>query len=142
MKNIGGQAVIEGVMMKAPRGWTVAVRDQKGAIHLKIETLKRAPAFFRMPLLRGVVALCQAFSIGIKALEFSASKAYSEADEKPMNSLTMASTIGVALLGGVGLFIFLPLYLTKATGAVLHVISRSSCVFNAVDGIMRVYGRT
>jgi uncharacterized protein YqhQ len=138
MKNIGGQAVIEGVMMKAPRGWTVAVRDQKGAIHLKIETLKRAPAFFRMPLLRGVVALCQAFSIGIKALEFSASKAYSEADEKPMNSLTMASTIGVALLGGVGLFIFLPLYLTKATGAVLHVISRSSFVFNAVDGIMRV----
>ncbi|MGD0884502.1 MAG: DUF1385 domain-containing protein [Thermodesulfovibrionales bacterium] len=138
MKNIGGQAVIEGVMMKAPRGWTVAVRDQTGAIHLKTEALKRAPAFLRMPFLRGVVALCQAFSIGIKALEFSASKAYSEADEKPMNPLAMASTIGIALLGGVGLFIFLPLYLTKVTGMVLHVVARNSFVFNAVDGIMRV----
>jgi len=138
MKNIGGQAVIEGVMMKAPRGWTVAVRDQTGAIHLKTEALKRAPAFLRMPFLRGVVALCQAFSIGIKALEFSASKAYSEADEKPMNPLAMASTTGIALLGGVGLFIFLPLYLTKVTGMVLHVVARNSFVFNAVDGIMRV----
>ncbi len=138
MKNIGGQAVIEGVMMKAPKGWTVAVRDQKGAIHLKIETLKKNSAFLRMPILRGVIALYQAFSIGIKALEFSAGKAYSEADERPMNPFTMALTIGVAILGGVGLFIFLPLYLTKLTGVVLHVVSRSSFMFNTVDGIIRV----
>ena len=138
MKNIGGQAVIEGVMMKAPKGWTVAVRDQKGAIHLKIETLKRYPAFLKTPILRGVVALYQAFSIGIKALEFSANKVYSESDEKPMNPLTMASTIGFAVLGAVGLFIFLPLYLTKVTGMALGVVSRSSFMFNAVDGIIRV----
>ena len=138
MKNIGGQAVIEGVMMKSPKGWTVAVRDQKGAIHLKRETLKGLPFFLRLPILRGVVALYQALAIGIKALEFSASRAYSEADGKPMSPFAIASTIGVAIVIGIGLFIFLPLYLTKLTGMILDAVSRNSLIFNLVDGLVRV----
>ncbi|HXX58128.1 MAG TPA: DUF1385 domain-containing protein [Thermodesulfovibrionales bacterium] len=138
MKNIGGQAVIEGVMMKAPLGWTVAVRDQRGEIHLKRESLKKLPAFWRLPIVRGVVALFQALAIGIKAIEFSASKAYSEGDEKPMTPLTMVSTIGFAIAAGIGLFVFLPLYVTKLLGIVMHVVAKSSVVFNAVDGVIRV----
>lgn len=137
MKNIGGQAVIEGVMMKAPKGWTVAVRDQKGEIHLKIEPLKTLPRLLKLPFVRGVIGLYQALSIGIRAIEFSAGKAYDE-DEKPLSPLAITSTIVFAMLIGIGLFIFLPLYLTKLTGLFLDVVDKSSFVFNLVDGVARV----
>jgi uncharacterized protein YqhQ len=139
MKNIGGQAVIEGVMMKAPRNWTVAVRDQKGEIHLKREAVGRLPAFLKLPVIRGTVALYQALSIGMKALEFSASRAYDDGEEKPMSTFAILSTMGVAVVIGIALFIFLPLYATKLAGAVLAVVSRNSLVFNLVDGIIRVF---
>lgn len=138
MKNIGGQAVIEGVMMKAPGFWTVAVRDQKGEIHLKRETLKKLPAFLKLPVLRGTVALYQALSIGMKALEFSAGKAYSSEEEKPMSPLAIASTMGFAVIIGVGLFIFLPLYAAKLIGLVVKIVSTNSLIFNFTDGIIRV----
>lgn len=138
MKNIGGQAVIEGVMMKSPSGWTVAVRDQKGEIHIKREVLDRLPGFLRLPLLRGVVGLFHALAIGIKAIEFSAGKAYSGEDEKPLSPFAMASTIVFAMGVGVGLFIFLPLYLTKLLGLVMSGVEKSSFLFNLTDGIIRV----
>ncbi|HTR44386.1 MAG TPA: DUF1385 domain-containing protein [Thermodesulfovibrionales bacterium] len=138
-KNIGGQAVIEGVMMKAPRNWTVAVRDQKGEIHLKREPVGKLPAFLKLPVVRGTVALYQALSIGMKALEFSASKAYDDGEEKPMSPLAILSTMGFAVVIGVALFIFLPLYATKLAGAVLPLVSRNSLVFNLVDGVIRVF---
>lgn len=138
MKSIGGQAVIEGVMMKASGGWTVAVRDQRGGIHLKIKATRQLPAFLKLPLLRGVVALFQALSIGVKALEFSASKAYNE-EEKPLSPITMLSTLGFAIVLGVGLFILLPLYVTKLAGLFIHAVAASSFAFNIVDGILRVF---
>lgn len=138
MKNIGGQAVIEGVMMKGNSSWTVAVRDQKGDIHLKTETLKRLPSFLRMPFVRGIVGLYQALTIGIKALEFSASKAYSDADEKPMSSLAIGSTLTFSMILGIGLFIFLPLYVTKLLGLFLSTVSASSFAFNVTDGLVRI----
>jgi len=138
MKNIGGQAVIEGVMMKSPSGWTVAVRDQKGEIHIKREVLERLPRFLRLPLLRGVVGLFHALAIGIKAIEFSASKAYASEDEKPLSPFAMVSTIIFAMGIGIGLFIFLPLYLTKLMGMVISGVEKSSFMFNLTDGIIRV----
>ena len=57
MKNVGGQAVIEGVMMKGRKGWTVAVRGPKGEIHVKREELSELPKIFRLPVLRGFIAL-------------------------------------------------------------------------------------
>ena len=139
MKNIGGQAVIEGVMMKSPRGWTVAVRDQKGDIHIKRELLKKLPRFLHLPFIRGCVGLYHALAIGMKAIEFSASKAYSTEEEKPMSKAAIVSTMGAALLIGIGLFLFLPLYLTKLAGLVVGTITTSSLVFNLTDGIIRVF---
>lgn len=138
MKNIGGQAVIEGVMMKAPKGWTVAVRDLKGDIHVKREDLLELPKPLRLPMLRGVVALFHAMYLGIKAIEFSASKAYNE-DEKPMNPFVITLTIGFAFILGVGLFILLPLYATKLLGFIFTFVSGNSFAFNIVDGIIRVF---
>lgn len=138
MKNIGGQAVIEGVMMKAPEGWTVAVRDPQGGIQVKREPLRKLPPAFRAPVVRGVVALYQALAIGIRALEFSAGTAYNEPEEEPLSKPAVATTIGLALLLGIGLFILLPLYATKLLGLLMASVERSSLVFNLVDGVVRV----
>jgi uncharacterized protein YqhQ len=138
MKDIGGQAVIEGVMMKSQKGWTVAVRDPKGDIHLRKESLRKLPKMLKFPLMRGVVALWHALAIGIQALEFSASKAYDEEKEEPISSTAMALTIATSLLLGIGLFIVLPLYATKLLGTALPAVDRSSILFNLVDGVIRV----
>ena len=137
MKNIGGQAVIEGVMMKGRKGWTVAVRGPKGDIHVKRETLTELPKLLKLPVIRGVTALFYALSLGIKAIEFSASKAYEE-DGESLSSLAIGGTIGVSLVLGIALFIFFPLYATKLLGALFGSINKSSLAFNFVDGVIRI----
>lgn len=138
MENIGGQAVIEGVMMKSPGNWTVAVRDQKGDIRMKREKLGRSPRFLKLPLLRGVVALFQALVIGLKALEFAASNAYEEDGEESPGKLAIAVTMIVAALLGAGIFILLPLYAAKLLGLLFSGISAHSLLFNLTDGLVRV----
>jgi uncharacterized protein YqhQ len=138
MKNIGGQAVIEGVMMKGVRGWTVAVRGPNGEIFVKREQLSNLPKFFRLPLIRGFIALFQALFIGIKAIEFSANKAYEEGEGKTLNTLSIALTIGISILLGIVLFILLPLYVTKLLGIIFITVAKNSLVFNVVDGIIRI----
>ncbi len=137
-KNIGGQAVIEGVMMRSPKHWTVAVRDPRGIIHLKKERLVQLPRFFKLPLIRGVVALFQAVILGIKAIEFSAGKAYDEETGESLGTFSITITILVSVLLGIALFILLPLYATKLLGLVFHNIATSSVLFNLTDGIIRV----
>ncbi|MEW6675327.1 MAG: DUF1385 domain-containing protein [Nitrospirota bacterium] len=138
MKNIGGQAVIEGVMMKTRKGWTVAVRGPKGDIHVKREGLKELPKILRLPLMRGVIALYQALSIGIRAIEFSASKAYEEGEKKHMSSTTIGFTIVLAIILGIVVFILLPLYATRLLGIIFVSVSESSFMFNLIDGIIRI----
>ncbi|KJU81611.1 membrane protein containing DUF1385 [Candidatus Magnetobacterium bavaricum] len=135
---VGGQAVIEGVMMKSKELWSVAVRDRHGTIHVKSERLKPLPKALKLPLIRGIVALFQSVSLGIKALDYSANKAYEEEGEKPLSPATMAMTIGFSLLLGIGLFLFLPLYITKLIGLVFPIVAESSLMFNLVDGVIRV----
>ena len=137
MKNIGGQAVIEGVMMKAAKAWTVAVRDQRGEIHVKKEGLLELPSPLKRPILRGIAALIQALSLGIKALSYSAEKAVG-AEEKSFSPFTMAMTITVSVALGIVLFLLLPLYLTRLLGIVFSSVQGSSFVFNLVDGLIRI----
>jgi len=138
MENIGGQAVIEGVMMKSRKGWTVAVRGLKGDIYVKKETLKAIPKIFRLPVLRGVVALYHALSIGIRAIDFSARKAYEEEEKKTLSPLSMSITIAFAIILGIAVFILLPLYATKLLGILFPSVSKSSLLFNLVDGVVRI----
>ncbi|MBF0342728.1 MAG: DUF1385 domain-containing protein [Nitrospirae bacterium] len=135
---VGGQAVIEGVMMKSKELWSVAVRDRKGVIHVKSERLAPLPKALKLPIIRGVVALFQSITLGMKAIDYSASKAYDDEGEKPLSPTAIGLTMGVALLLGVGLFIFLPLYITKLIGMVFPIVAESSLMFNMVDGVLRV----
>ena len=136
MSDIGGQAVIEGVMMRSGNAWTVAVRNSDNEIVLKKERAKELPKPLKLPVLRGVVALVQALSIGISALLFSAEA--SGLDEEKPSSLSLALTVAFSFAAGIGLFLFLPLYATKLMGALLASINESSLVFNLVDGVIRV----
>ena len=139
MKNIGGQAVIEGVMMKGRKGWTVAVRGPNGNIHVKRELVSELPWILRLPVLRGFIALFSALFIGIKAIEFSASKAYEEEAGEDLSPVTLGFTIAFSVVIGIALFILLPLYATKLLGFVFESVVKSSLIFNLVDGIIRVF---
>jgi len=139
MKHIGGQAVIEGVMMKSPSGWSVAVRGPKGDISLKNEKTGQLAGFLKLPVVRGSVALFQALQIGIRALEFSGNVAYQEETcEKPLSPWTLGLSLVTAVALALALFIALPLLLTKVMGNYIQDIAQSSMLFNFVDGVVRV----
>ncbi len=136
MSDIGGQAVIEGVMMRSGNVWTVAVRNPEKDIVVKRENVRKLPKPLKWPLLRGVIALVQSLSIGIKALLYSA-EASGHEEEKP-SSLSMFFTVFLAVIIGIGLFLLFPLYGTKLLGILYQSINESSLMFNLVDGIIRV----
>src|SRR5262245_21965291 len=78
---VGGQAVIEGVMMRSPKGYCVAVRRQDGTIRVvkdALQTVGEKWKAFKLPVLRGVGVLGQALVLGIKAFRFSAEEALAE----------------------------------------------------------------
>lgn len=139
MQNIGGQAVIEGVMMKSKSGWSVAVRGPKGDISFKTVKSRNMPKILQLPIIRGVAALFHALIIGVKAIEFSGSVAYQEDnDEKPVGSWTIGFSILAAIFLAMFLFKFLPLYITTLLSDANQGISQSSFLFNFIDGILRV----
>ena len=137
--NIGGQAVIEGVMMRAPRSLAIAVRRPSGEIVVKKDLVvplgERYPVV-KLPIVRGAVGLFSSLVTGIKALNFSANEALAEGEEKEeLSPLAMGGTMAVAFGGGILLFFVLPLYLTKL---LIPVIGTSNLAFNLVDGVIRV----
>jgi len=78
-------------------------------------------------------------SLGIRAIEFSAGKAYEEEGEESLSKFSIVMTMIVAFGLGIGLFILLPLYATKLVGLVIEGVETSSFLFNLVDGIIRVF---
>ncbi|GFO59066.1 membrane protein [Geomonas silvestris] len=137
--NIGGQAVLEGVMMRAPRSLAIAVRRPDGEISVKKEVVvplsERYP-ITKLPIVRGAVAMASSLLIGIQALNFSANEALAEGEEKEeLSSWAMGGTMAVAFGFGILLFFIMPLYLTKL---LIPIIGDSNIVFNLVDGLIRV----
>ncbi len=141
--NIGGQAVLEGVMMRAPRALAIAVRRPSGEIVVKREQMpplsERYP-IVKLPILRGAVALFTSLVIGIKALNFSANEAMAEEEKEDgtkdeLSSWALAGTMAMAFGFGIALFFFFPLYMTKL---LVPYIGDNNIIFNLVDGVIRV----
>ncbi|MBW2980188.1 DUF1385 domain-containing protein [Candidatus Woesearchaeota archaeon] len=130
---VGGQAVIEGVMMKSDRKIAISVRKRKKIVTKK-QTLKPNSKFAKLPFIRGVVNLYQMLFIGIKALMWSAEQDSDEGEEeiKPweLTLLVIASFLVVFLF-----FIGLPYILTNLIG--FNEEARP-ILFNLVDGFMRI----
>ena len=131
---MGGQAVIEGVMMRGPSSWAVAVRRPDGEIVLQVNPVPEPSRWAKVPLVRGVVALAESMSLGMRALTWSAQQAMDEEDGKELTRAQMGGALAVALVFFAGVFMALPAIVTKAAGSWFD----SDFTFNAFEGVFRL----
>jgi uncharacterized protein YqhQ len=105
----GGQAVVEGVMMRGARHWAVAVRRPSGDIHLEshgIDSVAERHPILRKPFLRGVIVLGQSLAIGMRALMVAANQSVD--DEEQLTSRQIGVSLAIAMLLFIGVFILGP----------------------------------
>lgn len=134
--NYGGQAVIEGVMMRGKDKVAIAVRKSPEEIVLKkmeIDAISDKLPFLKWPFIRGVVTLFSSLFIGMKALSFSASQVIEEEDEE-ITPLEMAVSIIVAFGLAVLLFVVLP---ASIVSLIQHYIN-NNIILNMVEGIIKI----
>jgi len=146
---IGGQAVIEGVMMRSPKFITIALRRADGGILVRKDpyiALTRRKRWLDIPILRGAIVLVESLYLGIKGLTFSADQAMeqkvteatSQADHeieskgKAFGALWLILMVVLGLGLGMGLFFYLPLIITDFLGV------KGGVLFNLVDGMVRI----
>jgi len=145
---VGGQAVLEGVMMRSPEYVAVAVRKPDGSIVLKRDAFQswtKRHKILGWPFIRGGVILIESMIMGIKALNFSStvameaeeeskSKKQNKTKKKPKKTgdITVILTMMLAFALGIGLFFYLPLIITDSTGV------ETGLAFNLVDGLIRL----
>ncbi|HET9227643.1 MAG TPA: DUF1385 domain-containing protein [Thermoanaerobaculia bacterium] len=142
---IGGQALIEGVLMRSPGAYGIAVRRPDGTLALrrgKVTSIAKKWPVLKQPIVRGVAVLFQSLFLGIQALNFSALEAApppseQSPQEKPNASkLAVAGSMAVGLGLGVVIFLLVPLWLTEL--AQKYVFGEMhSLTFNLFDGLLR-----
>ena len=143
---VGGQAVLEGVMMRSPHAWGIAVRKPSGEIVTHSEPLERPSEqhkWMGWPVVRGVMTLGHAMTLGFRALKFSANAVLEEipADDKGKKLEISGWVAGVNMVFSIAFFIFmykyLPLLATTELKRVNPVFGQQF-VFNLVDGLIRI----
>ncbi|MCJ7744125.1 MAG: DUF1385 domain-containing protein, partial [Dehalococcoidales bacterium] len=129
----GGQAVMEGVMMRGRKTMVTAIRRPRGELAIDVQPLSAlySGRLRRTPFIRGIIVLIESLVLGIKSLLYSANAALEEEGEKLSGGLVWIMMV-VALGLAVALFFIVPLLLTK----LLNI--SSSLLFNLVDGLIRV----
>ncbi|HYG63114.1 MAG TPA: DUF1385 domain-containing protein [Thermoanaerobaculia bacterium] len=145
---VGGQALIEGVMMRSPGAWGIAVRRPDGSLALqrgKVNPWGRRFPILKLPILRGCAVLFQSLALGIRALNFSAAEAMpEEMKQKDPGDNGKADTSGLAIAGamvtglglGVVVFLLLPLWGTQLAERFVFG-PLSNVAFNLIDGGLR-----
>jgi len=146
MEYIGGQAVIEGVMMKSKDKLSIAVRNPEGEIEVKTQdhiSLTKKYKFLNIPLIRGSIILVETMILGFKALDYSANVAVEDEDEskegksKKFNDATMILMFLFSLGIGLLLFKFVPLFLAQTTSKFLPVFE-NRYLFNITEGLIKI----
>jgi len=139
--HVGGQAVLEGVMMRSPHALAIAVRRPDGAVFLKDEpyvSLGEKYPLLKTPLLRGPVILIESLVTGVQALTFSAQAALEEEQEK-LGWGSLVLTIGGAFLLAFVFFGFLPHWLSGLAGRLLgRPLTTADFAFHVIDGLIKV----
>ena len=141
----GGQAVLEGVLIRGRRSLALAVRLANGAIHTELLAFNpnRAQGLRRVPLVRGALVLWETLSMGVRALNRSGELAVQSAEQlehpdKPVQSGSakgvLTATLFIALVVGVGFFFILPHYVIR----LLDPFIASSIVSNLLEGVFRL----
>lgn len=144
---VGGQAVIEGVMMRSPNYITIAVRKTAGNIKLKDETFQSLTAKMKllgMPIVRGVINLFEMMIIGVRIINYSASESLDEpTDEAPTKWTELITTVslGLSIIFALGfsifLFKFIPLWITDLLSGYFGFLEQYYIAYNLVDGIIK-----
>ena len=143
---VGGQAVLEGVMMRSPHAWAIACRKPSGELSTYSEPLERPSdkhKWMAWPVVRGVITLGHAMGLGFKALRFSANVALDEipADEKGKKLEVSGWVAAVNVIFSVGFFIFMYKYLPLVAATELKRVNPvfgEQIIFNLVDGLIRI----
>jgi uncharacterized protein YqhQ len=140
---VGGQAVIEGVMMRAPHAMAIAVRKPGGEVVVREETWRsfsQGFPFLKWPFIRGSVVLMETLINGVQALSFSASQALDDGSHhEKLNSWALAGILAAAFGIGILFFIILPHYLTGFIGILIgRNLQVRSVLFHFVDGLIKV----
>jgi uncharacterized protein YqhQ len=143
---VGGQAVLEGVMMRSPHAWAIACRKPTGEVETHSEPLERLSEkhkWMGWPVVRGVITLGHAMTLGFRALRFSANVALDEipADEQGKKLEVSGWVATVNIIISVGFFIFMYKFLPLVAATELkrvNPIFGGQIVFNLVDGIIRI----
>ncbi len=126
---VGGQAVIEGVMMRNKERFAVAVRLKDGSIKVWKQKNPRYPKFFTLPFIRGIIGLAYALYDGITALLWSSNQQLGE--EEHLTKREMVSTITISLLLAISFFVAIPFFSAR-------IISSEGVLFNILDGLFRI----
>jgi len=143
---VGGQAVMEGVMMRAPHSYCVAVRKASGEVvteQMPLARISDTHKIFKLTVFRGMGTLYQAMKLGIKALRFSTNAALEDpnapAGERPAELPTwaIAGPLLFSLVSFLFLYKFMPLLLVTRLAKIYPVLS-GRLAFNAVDGAIRI----
>src|SRR6476619_693821 len=145
---VGGQAVLEGVMMRSPHAWAIACRKPSGEISTHSEPLERLSEkrkWMAWPVIRGVVTLGHAMTLGFRALKFSANVALDElqpepaADKKKLEITGWMAAVNIVI--SVGFFIFMYKFLPLLAATELKRVNPvfgQQVIFNLVDGVIRI----
>jgi uncharacterized protein YqhQ len=138
---VGGQAVIEGIMMRAPKTFTVVVRKPDGELAVREDRwhspMEKWP-ILKKPLLRGCIVLYEALFNGIQALTYSAQEALGEEEEK-LGPWALGGTIAFALGAAMVLFVVIPHLATLGIGVLAGTdLGVRSVWFHIIDGVIKV----
>ena len=135
---VGGQAVIEGVMMRVPGAYATAVRDSKGKIHFNRSNFKSITEFYpllKKPIIRGIVGVYESLKMGYSTLQWSAeiSELNEESPERTNKFIEFLLTLfSIAL--ALGLFVIAPMGLTSW----LFEKDQDAFIFNLISGLFRI----
>ncbi len=134
----GGQAVIEGVMMRGQKAFAVAMRAPDGAIVTHTEKLANvySSGITKIPFLRGVILLWDALGLGMRALTLSANTQTGE-DEK-LEGPALYLTLGMSLAFGIGLFFLLPAGIGGWAEHLLAQTTSALWIGNLIEGVLRL----
>ena len=144
---VGGQAVMEGVMMRAPHSYCVAVRKPNGEIvseTMPIARISEQYKIYRYPVFRGLGTLYQAMKLGLKAMRFSANAALDDPSipaEKQLKEIpgwAMGANVVLMLLFFIFMYKFVPLYLVTRLGHFYPALT-GRIAFNLADGLIRIF---
>ncbi len=136
----GGQAVVEGVLMRSMKNMAVAVRKPNGQIAVKkrkIHSLRDKYKVLNLPFIRGILNMVEMLTIGVRELNYSANMAMDE-EEEELGAMELIGSLALAFIFAIGMFKFVPLLLAEFASRRFAFVEENYIMFNLIDGIAKI----